>query len=272
MLIDWFTVIAQATNFLILVWLLRRFLFKPVLAAIDAREQTVAAELGAAAAKEKQAQAEREDYQHRNERLELQREALLRKATEEAQAERQRLIDAARQDADALRAKLAAAIASERAELNRHLIARTQQEVFAIARKVLAELAGTRLEDRMVDVFIHRLAEMPDARNALHGLPSQTHGASPVATAARIRSAFELPQAQRTAIATAVKHYLGMATTVEFEVVPDLISGVELTLDGRKLAWSISDFLISLARTVAGLLEPKSEVAPVGTDDSQHAI
>ena len=42
MLIDWFTVAAQAVNFLLLVWLLKRFLHKPVLAAIDEREKRIA--------------------------------------------------------------------------------------------------------------------------------------------------------------------------------------------------------------------------------------
>jgi len=42
MLIDWFTVGAQALNFLILVWLMKRFLYKPVLHAIDEREMRIA--------------------------------------------------------------------------------------------------------------------------------------------------------------------------------------------------------------------------------------
>ena len=42
MLIDWFTVGAQALNFLILVWLMKRFLYKPILHAIDAREKRIA--------------------------------------------------------------------------------------------------------------------------------------------------------------------------------------------------------------------------------------
>jgi F-type H+-transporting ATPase subunit b len=46
MLIDWFTVGAQALNFLILVWLLKRFLYKPILDAIDAREKRIAADRG----------------------------------------------------------------------------------------------------------------------------------------------------------------------------------------------------------------------------------
>ena len=45
MLIDWFTVGAQALNFLILVWLMKHFLYQPILHAIDAREKKIAAEL-----------------------------------------------------------------------------------------------------------------------------------------------------------------------------------------------------------------------------------
>ena len=55
MLIDWFTVGAQALNFLILVWLLKRFLYKPILHAIDEREKRIAKELADADAKKAEA-------------------------------------------------------------------------------------------------------------------------------------------------------------------------------------------------------------------------
>ena len=56
MLINWFTVLAQAINFLILVWLLKRFLYKPILHAIDEREKGIATQLAQAEAKEAEAQ------------------------------------------------------------------------------------------------------------------------------------------------------------------------------------------------------------------------
>ena len=65
--IDWFTVVAQAINFLILVWLLKRFLYKPILHAIDEREKGIAAQLAEAEAKKAEAQKERDDFQHKNE-------------------------------------------------------------------------------------------------------------------------------------------------------------------------------------------------------------
>jgi len=66
MLIDWFTIAAQALNFLILVWLMKRFLYKPILNAIDAREQRIARELADADAKKAEAQKEREVFKGKN--------------------------------------------------------------------------------------------------------------------------------------------------------------------------------------------------------------
>ena len=89
MLIDWFTVCAQAINFLILVWLLKRYLYKPVLAAIDARERKVAARIVDAETQEKKTQAASDDIRKRNEAFDQEREGLMRKATDEGAAERQ---------------------------------------------------------------------------------------------------------------------------------------------------------------------------------------
>ena len=103
MLINWFTVLAQAVNFLILVWLLKRFLYKPILHAIDEREKGIAAQLAEAKAKKAEVKKDRDTFQHKNEAFDQERATLLKKATEEAAAERQRLLDEARKDADALR-------------------------------------------------------------------------------------------------------------------------------------------------------------------------
>ena len=157
MLINWFTVFAQAVNFLILVWLLKRFLYKPILHAIDEREKGIATQLAHAEAREAEAQKERDDFQHKNEAFDQQRAALLKKATDEAKAERQRLLDEARKDADALRAKRQEALQTEQRNLSQEIIRWTQKQVFAIARKTLADLANTSLEERMGDVFVGRV-------------------------------------------------------------------------------------------------------------------
>src|SRR5271167_549271 len=105
MLIDWFTICAQLLNFLILVWLMKRFLYKPILSAIDEREKRIAGEMADAEAKKTEAQKDRDDFQHKNSEFDQECAALLSKAAGDAKAEGQRIVDAAGKAADALSAK-----------------------------------------------------------------------------------------------------------------------------------------------------------------------
>ena len=199
MLIDWFTVGAQMLNFLILAWLLRRFLYSPILNAIDVREKRIAAELADADAKKVEAQKERDEFQHKNEEFDQDRAALFSKAREDAKTERQKLLEEARQDADALSAKRIETLASDAHHLNLALAQRTQQAVFSIARKALTDLAETSLEERLGAVFTRRLRE-------LSGPAKQKLGAALIANTgpALVRCAFDLPADQRATIQNAL--------------------------------------------------------------------
>src|ERR1700691_4973466 len=142
MLIDWFTVGAQVLNFLILVWLLKRFLYKPVLDAIDARESSIAVELETAAAKQAEAQRERDEFKAKNLEFDAQHSALLAKATEQSDADRRRLLDEARKEAEDSRIKYADALRADGARLESKITQLAKDEIFGIARKALADLAS----------------------------------------------------------------------------------------------------------------------------------
>jgi F-type H+-transporting ATPase subunit b len=257
MLIDWFTVGAQALNFLILVWLLKRFLYKPVLAAIDAREKLIAAELADAGAKKAEAQKDRDEFQHKNDEFDKQRATLLSKATDDAKGEGHRLLDAATKAADALSAKRQQSLLDDAHTLDHAIALRTQQEVFAITRKTLGDLATVSLEERLGEVFTRRLRD-------LNGKAKETI-ATALKTAsdpALVRSTFELPEEQRAAIQNAVNETFSADVHVRFETSPDLVSGIELSSNGQKVAWSISDYLASMEKAVGELLNKKAVPAP----------
>jgi len=254
MLIDWFTVGAQALNFLILVWLMKRYLYKPIRHAIDEREKRIAAELANADAKKAEAQKEHDEFQHKNAEFDQQRAALLSKATDEAQAERQRLLEEARKAAVALSSKRQEALRNEEHTLHQAIRRRTQQEVFAIARKALTDLATTSLEERLGEVFTHRLREMDG--KAKEGLGAALKTASDPAV---VRSTFDLPAEQRAAIQNALNETFSAEIRVRFETAPDLISGIELTTNGQKVAWSIADYLGSLEKGVDEVLKEKDK-------------
>ncbi|MDD5761754.1 MAG: F0F1 ATP synthase subunit delta [bacterium] len=254
MLIDWFTVVAQALNFLILVWLMKRFLYKPILRAIDEREKRIVTELANADKKKAEAQKERDEFKHKNEEFEQQRAALLSKAADEANAERQRLLDEARKAADSLSAKRQETQRNDAHNLNQAIRRRTRQEVFAITRKALMDLATTSLEERMSEVFNRRLREMDGKAKEVFAETLKTASGP-----ALVRSAFDLPAEQRAAIQNALNETFSAEIHVRFETAPDLVSGIELTTNGQKVAWSIADYLASLEKSVDELLKEKDK-------------
>jgi F-type H+-transporting ATPase subunit b len=254
MLIDWFTVAAQALNFLILVWLMKRFLYRPILNAIDAREKGIAAELANASAKQAEAQKERDEFRRKSAEFDQQRAALLSKATGEAQAERQRLFDEARKAAADLSSKRQETLRNEERNLHQAISRRTQQEVFAIARKALADLATVSLEERLGEVFTRRLREMDGKAKEALGEALRTSSGPGV-----VRSTFDLPADQRAAIQNALNETFSAEVRVRFETAPDLIGGIELTTNGQKVAWSVADYLASMEKGVEELLKPGAQ-------------
>jgi len=260
-LIDWFTVAAQALNFLILVWLLKRFLYQPVLDAISARERRIAKQLADAAAQAAAATTEREKFEHNNTQFDAERAALLDAARVQAKLEGQKLLELARQQADALRSRLQDAWRDEQQLLGAEIARRTRDEVFAIARKTLADLAGVSLEQRMTQVLIERLSALGASERALiaaataapAGSPAGAPGATP-AGALMVRTAFELQPPERSAIERAVGVISGTAAALSYQTVPGLVSGIELCVSGHKLAWSITDYLGALEKSAGEIL------------------
>jgi F-type H+-transporting ATPase subunit b len=241
MKIDWFTIGAQVLNFLILVWLMKRFLYKPILAAIAAREKLIASELADAKSKKAEAQKEHTEFDLKNQQFDKQRADLLAKATADAKTEEQRLLAEARKSASDLSAKLQAKMEEDAIQLNQATQRKIENEVFSIARKALKDLAGANLDDLMVEAFIQRLKELSgEEKRTLSPSGHEKHSPS------IITSAFNLSKVLQNKIEDALKQILVPFEPIKFETEPTLIGGIELMANGQKLAWSISGYLSAL--------------------------
>ncbi|SBT05733.1 ATP synthase subunit b 2 [Candidatus Accumulibacter aalborgensis] len=263
MLIDWFTVGAQALNFIILVGLLKHFLYQPILDAIAAREKLIAGQLADADARRAEAGKERDEFARKNEEFNQQRATLLSQATDEVKVERQRLLDAARQAADALSVRRQTTLSNDARNLNQAIRQRAQQEVFAIARQALSDLAATSLEERLTEVFLARLRAIDGTTK--DGLANALTTASEPAL---VRSAVDLPAEQRAKIQAALNETFSVEIRLRFETMPALVSGIELSTSGLKLAWSIADYLAALEKGVAEVLTANSASAIDATPQS----
>ncbi len=245
MLIDWFTVAAQALNFLILLWLMKRYLYAPILKAVDAREQRIAAELKDAETKKSEAQNEREEFEHKNEAFDQQRAELLTKATDEIATQGREMLKKAREKADNWAAKRQEALRTQADGLSRAIEGSARNEVLAITRKALHELATTDLESSIAEIFMQRLRAL-DA-NAKADLVAALKVASPAPT---VSSALTLSKQQRDAIQAMLEGSFSLAMPLMFEVRPDLICGIELSANGLLVSWNVNGYLLSLKKEI----------------------
>lgn len=247
MQIDWLTVAAQIVNFLVLVWLLKHFLYGPVTAAMARREDRIAERVNSAREREDAAERERERLHERMERLEDRRDAVLEQAREEAESEKQRLLEEARADVDDKREHWRQQLRDEQDAFAKQLRRQTAEGFADLARKALSDLADVRLEDRMVETLGARLAGLDDDKR------EQFRGADELV----ISTGFELDDDRRARLTELVQEHLGEDRQPGFEQNPELVCGIALTAGGRRLAWSLADYLDSFERKLTAHLDQR---------------
>jgi F-type H+-transporting ATPase subunit b len=250
MLIDWFTLTAQIINFVLLVWLLKRFLWGKVVRAIDERENRIAARLADADEKTRQASRCMEELQACAAEQQAQREELMARARKEADELRLAMIQEARgrvrqQEAQWLE-DLKRAQRTFLDEVRRCLMA----QIMAVIRRALAELASTDVQRAAAEVLIERLRTI-DA-GSLRDLLADG--------AIAVRSASELPRELRGRIETVLGSRLGQPVHVDFIQDPAMSWGLELRSNGRCIGWNPESYLDSLEDGLRKALEPRPQV------------
>jgi len=245
--IDWFTLFAQIVNFLIVVVLLRRFLYKPILQAMAEREAKIAAQFEEAEAKTREAEEEAERYRAQRAELDEEIDALMAEATAKAAERRKAMVAEAREEVESMQDRWYAAIEHEKQLFLHRIRQRLGQQVFHIAKSALKDLADAELEGEIVDVFIQQL----DAQE-IEASTAPAHSSEPDETPIIVRSAFELDAPTRQRIKQAIQSRVmhdrsdgNAPNTVEvaFEQTPDLICGIETQFENRRIAWNLNDYL-----------------------------
>ncbi|MFW6437973.1 MAG: F0F1 ATP synthase subunit B [Armatimonadota bacterium] len=253
MQIDWVTVIAQIVNFLILVWLLKRFLYGPIVKAMEERQERIAAEMEEARTREQEAEEAAREHREKRRELDEKAEQLMQQARDEADRRRQELVDEAREEVEAIEHRWHENLREERDAFIRQLRRRMGSELCAVARQALGDLANRDLQEQVVNVFIERLDRLnKDRRGELRDAYANANHA-PI-----IISAFPLSAGHEQSLMASVREVLGNEAGVSFRHEEDLLCGVSLNVGGLKVAWSLESYLNALEESVIEQLEQET--------------
>lgn len=266
MQIDWFTFGAQIVNFLLLVWLLKRFLYGPIVDAMAEREQRIANRFEEAREQQAAAEEAAEAYRRKQAAFDRTREERLAEVEQTARERKQALMAEARTEVDHLEAQWIEALRCERETFLRDLSQRVGRETLALARRTLRDLADAEVEQQVVRRFADRLRALDS--NTRETLQDAVRAASEEGMV--IRTAFALSEADREGVTEALRSVVDGMGTPSFEREPGLGMGVEVRVGGHKISWGLDSYVDAMAdrlrARIDAVLPPDLTSAPASDE------
>lgn len=252
--VDLVTWIAQIVNFLILVVLLRIFLYDRVLQAIDERKRKLSSQRAEAESAKQEAEKQARKHQAELDALDERRSSLLSEAREQAEERRSELLREARQEVERAKSNWRKSLAREKQDFRQSFYREAGRQVCQTVRRVLADLAGTDLEERMIESFAARIAAADaQEKGAMENALQQSK------QGCTIVSAQAMSNDTQDQLIQAMKKEFGDLGKIEFATSEELLCGVELRYDGRKISWSVASFLQELEAHISEALEEETE-------------
>jgi F-type H+-transporting ATPase subunit b len=237
MQVDWITVAAQIVNFLILVWLLHRFLYGPITRAMARRENRIKERLDDAAQEREEAKAKQRELDQKLQELEDRRDEKLREAREEAEGVKRKLEQEAREEVDRKREAWLAEMREDQEEFMMHLRETISTSFRDLAEDALRDLADSSLSERMAVVFVGRLHDLPEDDVQRLRESSRENGG------VRIETGQPIEADTRRKLTRTVHDLIAEDIEVAFEGDVSGLVGLRLRAGSATIEWSIDDYL-----------------------------
>jgi len=231
---DWSTFALEIVNFLVLVWLLKRFLYKPVLDMVERRRASVEKTLADAEAARDEARRLQAGYEEREaqwqQELAQRRQAL----DEQLEAARDERMQALSRELDGERERRQAREVRERAAREQVLEAQAAAQASRFAARLLERLASPQLQQSILDVLLDDLGSLPDSR--VRELREAADGAGAI----QVVSAMALPDKDRERLRDALARHLPKLPPLECTQAPELIAGLRIGIGAWELEASLA--------------------------------
>jgi F-type H+-transporting ATPase subunit b len=243
--LNWSTFLLEIINFMVLVWILKRFFYKPMLGVIARRRSSIQKSLHEARALHEDADALRLQYENRLVDWEKERQAAHVSLDREIESERGQRLEALRTALDEEREK--ARIVEQR----RLVASRLQAEETALAQgaqfsaRLLSVAAGPELEQRLLDLLLKELASLTAGR-----LAALRAAAGKTADGIVVTSAYPLDDDARLALERTLALALAVTTPFRYEQDRELLAGVRVTIGPWVLRANLQDELKGFSELV----------------------
>lgn len=239
MAIDWFTTGAQIINFLILVWLLKKLLFRPIIGAMERREQGLASRLQLVETQNNEAQALKNKYEKHLQQLQIEKDEVLSQARQQAETEKAELLQHLSEEIQQKKTQFDTEMRKEQQELGQLITRAFAEKSLMLCYKILSQLSDQTLEQRIIEHFLQHLSDLQEAEQTSIRQALMQDNPSTVITH------FVLDTAVRQQIQNWFDSF-APGSRLLFEQRDYLVCGIALEADGRSWEWNIDRYLKEL--------------------------
>jgi len=241
--LNWTTFVLEILNFLVLVWLLKRFLYKPVQDIISRRQQAIEAQLQTAGNMQREAEELKQQYENRLLDWEEERQTMRMQLQQDVDQERLRLLAGLKEELTAERKKNEVLAARQAEELEHRLEGRALALAARFAAKLLSSVASEEMQEKLLHLLMAELQQLPvDREEAL--LAMKKNGSD---VKVQVLSAYPLNEKGRQTLQNYLMALLACPLTYEYATDRALIAGLRITVGPWVIHANLHDELETFA-------------------------
>ncbi len=244
MMINWSTVLFQIINFIILVFLLRKFLYGPIVTVMNQREEEILNREATAQQKAQEATESIEDYKHRIQIFENEKADRLKQMKQEVKQQKHELVSSSKEEISQLQKQWQEDVARQANTYMEQLKEQLGKHACTLAQKTLHDLADAKLESVVFDVFIKRLHDLQSKEysSLIQAIKQDNH--------VRLVSNFEVSTAQKQIIETTLNQIASEPVTFTYSQDNQIGCGYVLEFQGYRIAWNTKHYLSEIEKDI----------------------
>lgn len=236
--LNWSTFVLEIINFLVLVWILKHFLYQPVMDLLARRRAAIETQLAEAKQQQDEADTLKQQYENRLSDWQLERQKAMEELNHELQQQRLKQHEALATELAQEQEKMRVAASRQQQQLMREMEQRALQQGAQFASRLLAEAAGPELQQRLFQLLLEGLRQL--SAEQLETLVSEW-GEAPQTL--RVTSAYPLDEQQRQQLQQQLASVTGLSTPPDYVEDAALLAGLSITIGAWALQLNLRDEL-----------------------------
>lgn len=233
---DWFTIISQLVNFLILVWLLYYFLFRRISSAMKERKDRISSRLNEAEEKLKNAEEKEKKLKEEEQKIDEKRDKILAEAKNKAEEKRKDLMQEARKEVEGRKNSWLNELRGQKDDIIENLRQETGRHVYSVSKKVVKDLADDYLEKQIIKVFLDKVKSAVNEDKKMKRTFEKATGKITVL------SSFELSDYYKDKIRDELKGSVDFEG-LSFKIDDSLICGISINVDSSRISWNVDNYI-----------------------------